>query len=358
MFVALERILLHLCRCAGLFHLARWLTRGQLRILAHHGFSLDDESDWRPTLFMPIESFRRRLDWLQRHFAVVALNDGLKKIGKKGLSKPSVVITVDDGFADFHRLAAPLLKTRRLPATVYVTTYYVVHQSPVFRLTVQYMFWKTGRDRIDLATLATSLTGTVDLSDPQGKEETAWSIIRHGEESCTQPQREGLLRRLGSQLGVRYEAIAASRKFSLMTEEEIEELAKQGFDFQLHSHRHRMSENPDQIVGEIRDNRAVLADLVRGPLEHFCYPSGEWSEQMWHALKHAGIRSAATCSPGLNSAQTPPGALLRITDSANLSQIEFEAEISGLLPWIRRLRDGSRRLLHRQPRPMPPQPNP
>src|SRR4029077_9557706 len=43
--------LLHVSKCLGLFHMARYLTRRGVRILCYHGFSLDGESTFRPKLF-------------------------------------------------------------------------------------------------------------------------------------------------------------------------------------------------------------------------------------------------------------------------------------------------------------------
>jgi hypothetical protein len=80
-----------------------------------------------------------------------------------------------------------------------------------------------------------------------------------------------------------------------------------------------------------------LEPVVGRRLRHLCYPSGIWSEEQWQTLQSLDIRSATTCDRGFNSRSTPLLALKRFLDSEHLSQVEFEAELSGFTPTLRRL---------------------
>src|SRR5207245_10568594 len=92
----------------------------------------------------------------------------------------AVAITIDDGFHSTAAIAVPLLRAAGLPATVYVTTYYVQRDVPVFRLAMQYCFWKTRSALLDIAKLGTG-EGTVALDTDAGKFEIAWELINYGE---------------------------------------------------------------------------------------------------------------------------------------------------------------------------------
>ena len=116
------------------------------------------------------------------------------------------------------------------------------------------------------------------------------------------------------------------------------ELGGSGIDCQLHTHRHRFPEDEAEAAREIAENRAALENVVSGPLEHFCYPGGVWSEEQWPVLESAGVRSAVTCQIGLNDDDTPPYALRRLLDAEDVSQIEFEAEMAGCLELLRKVR--------------------
>jgi peptidoglycan/xylan/chitin deacetylase (PgdA/CDA1 family) len=85
------------------------------RILIYHrvGGGSPDERD------LAVEDFAAQLDCLAGH-RVRHIDDALDD-----LSAPSVVLTFDDGFADVHEHAWPLLRDRGLPFTVYLATSFV-----------------------------------------------------------------------------------------------------------------------------------------------------------------------------------------------------------------------------------------
>lgn len=65
--------------------------------------------------------FAAHLDWLGEHCEVVPLSALIAPCE----ARPRVAITFDDGYADNHEFALPLLVERRMPATFYVTTGYL-----------------------------------------------------------------------------------------------------------------------------------------------------------------------------------------------------------------------------------------
>lgn len=74
-------------------------------------------------LDLPLASFAEQIDLLQRH-DVVSLDAALDRLDV-GDTRPSVVLTFDDGFEDVYLHAWPVLRERRLPFTVYVASEYV-----------------------------------------------------------------------------------------------------------------------------------------------------------------------------------------------------------------------------------------
>lgn len=322
---------------ARLFTLSTHLTKHQLRILCFHGFSFMDEHLFRPKLFQTPELFEQRMLWLkQSGFHTLTLDESLLRLREGKLEGNEIVITIDDGFYSVSALAVPILKKMGFTASIYITTYYVTHNNPIFRLVVQYLFWKTSLEKLLIEDLIGE-RGALGATKGLEGEQTVWRIIELGETKLDEPGRLNLAREIAKRLKVDFDELFASRRLTLMTEREVANLAQQKFDIQLHTHRHRLSPDSTDVKRELDDNRAVLQPLTDNPLNHLCYPSGEWSRSLWPMLEKEGIRTATVCEPGLISSRTSPLAWTRFLDSQSTPQIVFEAEVSGFAHILRKM---------------------
>lgn len=116
-------------------------------------------------------------------------------------------------------------------------------------------------------------------------------------------------------------------QFRYMTPRELSDASDAGMRVQLHTHRHRNA----NVGQELADNRAAIARAgVAGEKRHFCYPSGVILPGEEEALRASGIESATTTRRGLNPSGANMYRLDRLTDGHRLSQIEFEAWLSGV----------------------------
>lgn len=336
---SLKSGILATCRALGLFSLARHRTRDRLRILCYHGFAHADEARFRPKLYIEKSTFVRRMALLKRHgYHVLPLDEAVERLYAETLPEGSVAITIDDGFAGVSDIARDVLRDEAFPSTVYVTTYYVDTRRPIFRLAVQYGFWKTTRASLDVRDIDWLTSSTIDLTDESAVNDVTWAIIHHGERDMDEPQRAQLLSDLGRRLGVDMVSLERDRLVTLMNPDEVRALPAAGMDVQLHTHRHHFP--PDDLARcrrELADNRTSLEPLVGKPLTHFCYPSGIYDRCQWQSLEDAGIDSATTCDPGLNDARTPRYGLRRFLDAENISEIEFLSELSGFSDLLRTL---------------------
>jgi peptidoglycan/xylan/chitin deacetylase (PgdA/CDA1 family) len=332
-----KKLIYGLSKWLGLFHLARWATRRKLRILCYHGFALDDEDAFRAKLFIRPATFARRMRHLgEKNISVLPLDEAVRRLRDGTLPSCATVITIDDGLYSVYRACMPVLAEHGFPATVYVTSYYMWKQTPVFRLVVQYMFWKTDRERIAIEGLIPGDTGGPEVA--VGDTTWMWKLIEFGERHCDEPRRCELSEELGRRLGVSYAEIVSKRILSLMDEAELRGLLANRIDIQLHTHRHRFPPLQDVVLRELEDNERALMPIAGRRLRHFCYPSGEWSRKHWAWLAAHGVETATTCDGGLNTPDTPPFAMGRFLDGENIAQIEFEAEVCGFSEILRGLR--------------------
>lgn len=352
-FAQLKLQSLYLGKRLGLFEKARHQTRRALRILCYHNFVEDDDPlgilRWNPYLSISATTLERRLSFLQEQgYHLLDLNEAVRRLSDGSLPNGSVVFTIDDGWYSTKTIAHPILARYRVPYTVYLSSYYSRHQVPVFNVYVRYALESTGCLELSGASIGAPDLGTFDLHAPQGRARAIEELLRFAETHLDRSGRHELAARLGSVLAIGYADIDRTRALHFLTAEETASLVAEGVDFQLHAHRHRWPRDRASALRELEENRRYLEPLVNRSLTHFCYPSGIWSPEQFGFLREAGIVSSTTCDSGFNDRATEPLALKRFLDSEDISQLIFEAELSGFLELARvlraRLHDAKRRI--------------
>jgi len=285
------------------------------------------------------ETFRRRIYMLERHdYPVLPLDEALMHLDAGTLPRRAVVLTFDDGWYSFRRDVFSMLQTIGFPATIYVSSYYAEHETAVFNLLVDYLIWRTDASTLELPGRDDSIAGPFDLTTKSARASAATAIIAYGEQHCDAERRQALADDLARALGADPDALRHDRVFHLLNRHEIEACAQAGIDIQLHGHHQYFSIDDETAVArEIEDNRDALEPLIKSTSElvHVSYPGGACDPCQWPWLKACGVRSAVTTQIGLNTKQTPRFALKRFLDREDITDIEFEAEISGFMEIIR-----------------------
>jgi peptidoglycan/xylan/chitin deacetylase (PgdA/CDA1 family) len=305
----------------------------RLLILCYHGISRYDEHEWDASLYITPERLRHRMQLIvEERCNVLPLAEAVNRLQSGALPPRAVAITFDDGYYDFSSVAYPILESFGFPVTLYLTTYYVEYNRPVFDIMCSYLLWK-GRGRQTLQ-WPEALPAPVAL-DAVGRQ-AASKLIKAFASSRKLSGREKdlLLGRLAARLEIDYEDLCRKRVLHLVTAEEARALSKCGVDLEYHTHRHRVYRSRELMFAELNDSRARLESYSAHP-QHFCYPSGVFLPEHPRYLADYGVRSATTCLPGLCTALTNPFLLPRLVDTTGMSDLEFRAWLAGtasLLP--------------------------
>ena len=309
---------------------SKW-RRERLLILCYHGTSLADEHLWRPGLYIDPSLLEQRMQILKAGgHSVLPLGEALARLRTRSLPARSVALTFDDGTYDFYKQAYPLLQRYGYPATVYQTTYYTDYQRPVFNLITSYLLWKK-RGEIIPDGRDLGLAQPMDLRTEAGRHQVVLGMIGlAARERMTGADKDALAARLAKFLGLDFEALAATRIVQLMNAREVKEVAANGVDIQLHTHRHRTPVDENLFRREIRDNRERIEALVSSKPVHFCYPSGVYRREFFQWLAKEQVVSATTCDAGLVTRDSESFLIPRFIDNQLQTAIDFESWISGV----------------------------
>lgn len=91
---------------------------GEVQIICFHGVC-EDERKLINGRFMHFSRFRQLLEGIRTHFHVLSYQDFLN--GKRDPNRLNVLLTFDDGYANFKSLALPVLEELQLHALLFIT---------------------------------------------------------------------------------------------------------------------------------------------------------------------------------------------------------------------------------------------
>jgi peptidoglycan/xylan/chitin deacetylase (PgdA/CDA1 family) len=106
----------------------RLASQGRLPaiVLFWHRIADDRANTWTTST----ADFRREIEWLQKRWALVSLEEAQRRVRVGCNREPCVSVTFDDGYADNCRQAIPWLIKKRIPCTYFVTVQNILAGEP------------------------------------------------------------------------------------------------------------------------------------------------------------------------------------------------------------------------------------
>src|SRR5260370_32464651 len=254
---------------------------------------------------MQESTFQRRLEIVRkRRMNVISLDEAVPSLRAGSSRGREVVITIDDGWWSTLEFAAPLLKRFGYPATLYLSTKHAVDGTPVAPVVLGYMLWKRNETQLKLENIDPSADGIYELGSVPDATHVLLERKIHQLDSGLQAR---ALQQIAERLGLEAAALAADNRFRLIAVEDVRTLAQFGVDTQLHTHDHFMPMEFTELRKQLEQNAQYIRRYRDGePPRHFCYPSGQHSDEhpVWLAL--LDLLSATKCEPCMNPmAQNP-----------------------------------------------------
>lgn len=271
-----------------------------------------------PGCALSVTTFGAQAAFLAKHRKVISLDQLCESIELgRALPRGSVVITFDDGYLDTLTVAAPILASYDLPATVYLATGYITQGETQWADRLYTALRARTRN-------ALSLDGSVpepELDSPQ-KAAAAYEYVSGRLLSSTWDERKLLLERIEAELVPDEKAPRLT-----MNWEDVRELVRRypNWEVGVHTRTHLdLSAHPSHAEEEIeQSHQDVKTHLGRSP-RHFSFPYGRFVDTAATTLLRLGFRSAARTDPVIRvDPDTDPFALPRCQAPRRLSRLSF-----------------------------------
>lgn len=332
---------LNMAKLVGAFAVCRWLTRNSTRILCYHGGSLGDEYVFNGKLFCPPGLLDQRLGWLAANgFIPSTLADLADRANDHSHAGIPVVVTLDDGWYSSAKDLLPVLAQQGYRPVLYLHTAAFVSGAPLTSVASRYILWKSRLKNVTLNGFTDGIDGNYHLESASDKSRLLTNVQQWLTECADDAvATAAALERFSAALGVPPEVLdLPSRRFSYMRADELADAAAHGCSIELHGHRHRYEPgDPEGNRLDIEICREHIVALGLPNPSHYCYPSGTHDADAGKVLRAAGVSTGTTCLPGL--VRRVDGGnryfLPRFLDGGNVTMIEFEAEMSGVLEVVR-----------------------
>jgi len=308
--------------------------RSAVTVLMYHRVLPDGQcTDYPfPAIVMPRTSFEAQLDYLAERAHVLTVSAALRELGASPPgSKPRVCLTFDDGYADNFDVVAPLLESRGLLGTFFITSGAVQAQRALWYDRAVDLWTTVSPQRLRELAHQLGEAPTTALSNRESWIEWLKVIPNH--------RRAEMIRFLEA------EASASGSGCPLITADQVRQLADRGHEIGSHTLSHpiltTMGEKGRRA--EINGAKILLEEWTQRDVPGFCYPNGNYDASVIQQLREAGHEYACTTAPGRNDQRTDRFELRRIdvtpdrvTDAdGRFDLLGFRAEISMLHPVLR-----------------------
>jgi len=242
-----------------------------------------------PSLLISIRMLERHLDWVGQRYQFVDLDDlGTRLESGEPIQRPLAAVTFDDGYSDFYHHAAPLLRRKGIPATVFVVTDFVGTNEPQMHDVLYLLLVRRGAEAVPTPL---SVRGFPNL-----KGMTPYRLLRVLIETLSVSALKEIIRVLQAEAPIDKRELESIRSLNW---EELKRARGEGFVIGSHTKSHIVMTNeaPPCIEKELLESRYALENRLGKPIRHFAYPSGLFNAMSVKAVAAAGYRFGYTgCS--------------------------------------------------------------
>ena len=340
--MGVKRAVLDIARRTGVLR-AVGATFGsdRLTVLAYH--RITDHTDpafstYAGNVSAGLEEFARQMDWVSARFQPVGIDDVAAAVeGRASLPKRPLLVTFDDGYADNHESALPILRERGIPAALFLTTDVVGTRTGFWWDRAAWCFRNTQQIEADLPGIGPASWESGDTGAVARRWIEAMKVV-------PEDRKLAALGDLPAALGVSVPDDAFDGL--VLTWDEVRAMTVGGVAMEAHTLTHPILTRvgPDEARRQIEGSRdRVEAETGRRPVG-LAYPNGQpgdVDEAVRSIVAEAGFSVAFTLAPGParhREVVADPLMIRRIYVHRGDGLHRFAAKVHGLARGTARLR--------------------
>ena len=260
-------------------------------------------------------TFESQMRFLRRHFKPVKAS----RIQSELCPEIGFSVTLDDGYEDNYRVAAPILKKLGIPATFYVVSDYVGTDRLFWWEQVADLMRRSARPELDLRAVISGDFAIDEKEKPlpmrsDAERGQAYEMLCAGIRQGRHIDIPRKLERAAEYLEVPLRE--QGRDYALMSWEQLRDLASQGFEIGGHSATHCNVIDADEslLQRELIDSLNHVEARLDAPVESFAYPYGLFdpsSKAVSKLLEATNCKVAYTVEQGVVAPDSPAWELPR-----------------------------------------------
>lgn len=293
MFLFYTKILQIICKIQEQQHINKCL------ILFYHRFrTIDDEVKLLPRMLN--SEFEKQIRYLKDNYDVITLDEAVENINTgKAFQRPSIVITIDDGYKDNYFIASPILEKYDVKPTIFLAAGVIGTRE---------CLWL---DSLECA-LLNATTDTMKLPEIFGDEIINVSTVDEKRcllsrlycrlLPCTNFERQDYITQVFKASMVTPSDIA-SRERVMLSWAEVREMASSGTFFGAHTLTHPFLPilPVEEAQREIIESRIMIQNEIGRPVKHFAIPNGartDFTDSLRAYCRDTGFASVLTTEGG------------------------------------------------------------
>ena len=283
----------------GLFDVNRKLSPNFLTVLNYH--RIDDPyregfDTFRPNISATPSDFALQMDYMSQHYNIISGADLVSFItGKRKLPPRAALITFDDGYYDNYTNAFPILKARKLPAIIFLTSNFIGTGRPFYWDLIAYCFHHTNLEKVELPYLG--LQSWVDELTRNEVMQNWIQVLKQLSES----DKQKVVNLLPKIMAVHIPGDAF--KNLMMSWSNAKELSENGIEIGGHTASHPILTRitQDEVSSELLKCKQSIEEAINKPVLSFAYPNGkstDFNAELMRGVYQAGFEVAFTLLPG------------------------------------------------------------